>query len=162
MDGVKKVYFIGIGGSSMSSLAQILKLRGCDVQGSDMQVSHDSEQLVEAGIPVHIGHSAANVQAFAPDAVIKTDAIMPDNPELVYAQQHGIPVYRRCELLGSILDGYERTVGVAGTHGKNHHHFYDNLRISVRRQGRVRHCGRAYEAHGLVLYPRRAGRAVHL
>ena len=118
MDGVKKVYFIGIGGSSMSSLAQILKLRGYDVQGSDMQVSHDSEQLVGAGIPVHIGHSAANVEAFAPDAVIKTDAIMPDNPELVYALRHGIPVYRRCELLGSILDGYERTVGVAGTHGK--------------------------------------------
>ena len=118
LDGVKKIYLIGIGGSSMSSLAQILKLRGYEVQGSDMQQSHASDELVKAGIEVHIGHSAANVEAFAPDAVIKTDAIMADNPELVYAQQHGIPVYRRCELLGSILDGYKRTIGVAGTHGK--------------------------------------------
>lgn len=114
----KKVYFIGIGGSSMSSLAEILKQRGYDVCGSDMQYSHTQEQLVKNGIPVAIGHKAENVSSFNPDIIIKTDAILPDNPELVYAQKTGIEVYRRAELLGEILDGYPKTIGVAGTHGK--------------------------------------------
>lgn len=118
LDSVKKVYFIGIGGSSMSSLAEILKLRGYEVCGSDMQQSHTVEHLEKMGIGVTVGQKAENIANFQPEVVIKTDAIMSTNPELIYAEQHHIPVYRRAVLLGELLDEYPMTIGVAGTHGK--------------------------------------------
>lgn len=118
LDSVKKVYFIGIGGSSMSSLAEILKLRGYEVCGSDMQQSHTVEHLEKMGIGVTVGQKAENIANFQPEVVIKTDAIMSNNPELIYAEQHHIPVYRRAVLLGVLLDEYPMTIGVAGTHGK--------------------------------------------
>ncbi|PWM45857.1 MAG: UDP-N-acetylmuramate--L-alanine ligase [Clostridiales bacterium] len=118
LDNIKKVYFIGIGGSSMSSLAQIMQKRDFIVAGSDMQQSHASDNLIEKGITVFIGHKEENIKDFAPEIVIKTDAILPTNPELLYAEESNIPVYRRAELLGNLLDGYKKTIGVAGTHGK--------------------------------------------
>ena len=118
LDSVKKVYFIGIGGSSMSSLAEILKLRGYEVCGSDMQQSHTVEHLEKMGICVTVGQKEENIASFQPEVVIKTDAIMATNPELIYAEQHHIPVYRRAVLLGVLLDEYPMTIGVAGTHGK--------------------------------------------
>ncbi len=118
LDGVKKVYLAGIGGSSMSSLAEILFNRGYSVCGSDMQNSATTERLSSLGIKVHIGHSADNVKNECPDVIIRTDAVQEDNPEIAYALQAGIPVHRRAELLGMILDGYKTPVGVAGTHGK--------------------------------------------
>lgn len=118
LDNVKKVYFIGIGGSSMSSLAEILMHRGYTVSGSDMQSSAMTDKLSADGIKVYVGHSAENVAQQQPDIIVRTDAIALTNPEVVYAQAHSIPVYRRAELLGTLLDGYEMTVGVAGTHGK--------------------------------------------
>ena len=114
----KKLHFMGIGGSSMSSLAQIALRRGYTVSGSDMQSGKATEQLEGLGISVAIGQTAENIDRFRPDAVIMTDAIAPSNPERLRAEALGIPVYRRAEFLGQILDGYEKTVGVAGTHGK--------------------------------------------
>lgn len=114
----KKLHFMGIGGSSMSSLAQIALRRGYTVSGSDMQVSKATEQLTGLGISVNIGQVAENIDSQRPDAVIMTDAISPQNPERKRAEELQIPVYRRAEFLGQILDGYEKTVGVAGTHGK--------------------------------------------
>ena len=118
LTGIKRVYFIGIGGSSMSSLAEILIGRGYTVAGSDMQESATVDHLRSFGADVTVGQKAENVERFAPDAVIKTDAIMDTNPELIYSKEHNIPVYRRAELLGYISDGYEDAIGVAGTHGK--------------------------------------------
>ena len=114
----KKLHCMGIGGSSMSSLAQIALRRGYTVSGSDMQVSKATEQLTALGISVSIGQLACNIDKESPDAVIMTDAISPENPERKRAEELGIPVYRRAEFLGQILDGYHKTVGVAGTHGK--------------------------------------------
>lgn len=118
LDGVKKVYLAGIGGSSMSSLAEILFNRGYSVSGSDMQNSATTERLSSLGIKVYIGHSADNVKNECPEVIIRTDAVQENNPEIAYALQTGIPVHRRAELLGMILDGYKTPVGVAGTHGK--------------------------------------------
>ena len=114
----KKLYFIGIGGSSMSGLACFLQSRGLLVAGSDMQESYTSKMLTDRGITVFFGHHAENIENFLPEAVIKTDAIADNNPELLKTKELNIPIFRRAELLGAILDGFERTVGVAGTHGK--------------------------------------------
>lgn len=114
----KKLHFMGIGGSSMSSLAQIALRRGYTVSGSDMQTNKATEQLKALGISVNIGQVAPNIDKESPDAVIMTDAISPTNPERVRAEELKIPIYRRAEFLGEILDGYKTTVGIAGTHGK--------------------------------------------
>lgn len=114
----KKLHFMGIGGSSMSSLAQIALRRGYTVSGSDMQTSKATEQLQALGISVHIGQVADNIDQEKPDAVIMTDAISPTNPERLRTEELQIPLYRRAEFLGEILDGYNTTVGIAGTHGK--------------------------------------------
>ncbi|MDF2685523.1 MAG: murC [Clostridia bacterium] len=118
LDNIKKVYFIGIGGSSMSSLAEILKMRGYIVSGSDMQQGEAIKSLRNKNISLYIGHNAENVAKESPDIIIKTDAIADNNPELIYAKDNNIPVYRRAELLGAILNDYAYTIGVAGTHGK--------------------------------------------
>lgn len=102
----------------MSGLACLLQSRGILVAGSDMQESYTSKMLTDRGITVYFGHHAENIENFMPEAVVKTDAIADNNPELLKAKELGIPVFRRAELLGAILDGFERTVGVAGTHGK--------------------------------------------
>lgn len=117
-DTAQKVYFIGIGGSSMSSVAEILYHRGYEVAGSDMQTSYTTDHLTKTGVEVFIGHSADHVLSFMPDVIVRTDAIMPTNPEWRIAEEKGIPVVRRAELLGWILDGYRHAIGVAGTHGK--------------------------------------------
>lgn len=114
----KKLHFMGIGGSSMSSLAQIALRRGYTVSGSDMQESKATEQLKSLGISVRIGQVAENIDREQPDLVIMTDAISPENSERKRAEELGIPLYRRAEFLGQILNGYQKTVGVAGTHGK--------------------------------------------
>lgn len=114
----KHIYFIGIGGSSMSSLAEIMNKRGFKVSGSDMQKSHYTEHLSELGINCHIGQKAENIYNENPDIIIKTDAISDKNPEIIAAKEKDIPVFRRAELLGKILDGYKKTIGIAGTHGK--------------------------------------------
>lgn len=117
-DSAKKIYFMGIGGSSMSSLAQIMQQRGRVVCGSDMQQSGYIDMLEAKGISCFIGHDPANIEQEKPDLLVMTDAIAPTNPELCKAKEMGVPVCRRAELLGYILDGYKKTVGVAGTNGK--------------------------------------------
>ena len=114
----KKLHFMGIGGSSMSSLAQIALRRGYTVSGSDMQSGKTLDQLSALGISVRVGQIAENIDLEQPDAVIMTDAIAPENPERKRAEELQIPVFRRAEFLGEILDGYNTTVGIAGTHGK--------------------------------------------
>ena len=111
------LHFIGIGGISMSGLAEILAGRGYTVSGSDMHASSITDHLTENGIQVVIGQTASNIVPGI-DCVVYTAAIHPDNPELVAAKAAGIPLLTRAELLGQIMSNYEVPVAVAGTHGK--------------------------------------------
>ena len=113
----KRVHFIGIGGISMSGLAEILTSRGFQVSGSDMAASTLTSRLSELGIDIKIGHRAENI---TPDIelVVYTAAVNGGNPELAAAQAKGIEVIGRAQLLGLLMDEYAYAVCVAGTHGK--------------------------------------------
>ncbi len=111
-----KVHFIGIGGCSMNGLAQILKDRGFEVQGSDRTTSPFTERLDEVGIPVFIGHDPKNVEGC--DTVVYSAAIHEDNVERVRAKELGIPEIERSVALGLISEKYKEVIGIAGCHGK--------------------------------------------
>ncbi len=111
-----RIHFIGIGGCSMNGLAQILKSRGCIVDGSDRNTSPFTERLEEVGIPVQIGQCAQNVHDC--DYVIYSAAIKPDNPERIRARELGIPEIERSAALGMISEDYSEVIGIAGCHGK--------------------------------------------
>ena len=111
-----KIFFTGIGGSSMSGLALLLKKEGYEVSGSDMQDSVKLQHLKDAGIPVAIGHSAENVRGF--DALVYTAAVRGDNPELAYARQNGLQLIKRSQLVGMIMKMYRQAVAISGTKGK--------------------------------------------
>ena len=110
------VYFIGIGGISMSGIAEILLERGYIVSGSDMKNSDIIERLIKKGADIHIGHDASNIDKV--DLVVYTAAISVDNPELVAAKKASIPCLDRAEFLGRLMKTYPFALGVSGTHGK--------------------------------------------
>lgn len=112
-------HFIGIGGTSMSGLARMLKKEGYSITGSDSVPSRALEKLRADGIPVYDGHSEENMKN-NPDIglVVYTAAIFDDNPELLYAKAHDIPVLSRAQLLGQLMDQYKYGVAISGTHGK--------------------------------------------
>ena len=103
-----KVHFIGIGGCSMNGLAQILRGRGFEVQGSDSTTSPFTKRLEELGIPVFIGHDPKNVEGCG--TVIYSAAIKPDNPERVRARELGIPEIERSVALGIISRSYREVI----------------------------------------------------
>ncbi len=111
------VFFCGIGGISMSGLAEILASRGFAVSGSDRQSSALTDALSSEGIRVFIGQKAENITPEL-DLVVFTAAIHPDNPEYQRAKELGLPTLTRAELLGEIMRNYACPVAVAGTHGK--------------------------------------------
>ena len=111
------IYFIGIGGISMSGLAEILKDRGCRVSGTDIKESDVTKHLESLGITIHYGHRAENITDDI-DLVVYTAAIHPGNPELEAAKEKQIPLMERARLLGHIMEEYQYSVAVAGTHGK--------------------------------------------
>ncbi len=110
------VHFIGIGGISMSGLAQILLHRGVAVTGSDWLESSAVEHLRSLGAAVSVPHVAACV--CGQTLVVHTAAIAPDNPEMAEARRQGIPIMDRARFLGILAQGYGNTVAVSGTHGK--------------------------------------------
>lgn len=110
------IHMIGIGGISMSGLAEILKSKGYTVKGSDANNSNITTKLIKNNIKVMIGHSEKNVENA--DAVIFTAAIKKDNPEYVFAEENNIPLIERSVLLGEITKLFSDTIAVAGTHGK--------------------------------------------
>lgn len=110
-------HFIGIGGISMSGLAQVLLKEGFAVSGSDSKESPLTEELRAKGADVVIGQKAENIHP-AIAFVVYTAAIHPDNPEFAAAKESGIPMLTRAELLGQIMDNYENSIAVSGTHGK--------------------------------------------
>lgn len=111
------VHFMGIGGISMSGLAEILMKEGFSISGSDSQESDLTKQLEAHGATIYYGQCAANIKEGI-DVVVYTAAIHPDNPEYVEVLSRGIPTLSRAELLGQMMKNYGESIAVAGTHGK--------------------------------------------
>ena len=109
------IHFVGIGGIGMSGIAEVMANLGYAVQGSDIAEGYVVEGLRKRGIKVMIGHAAENVGDAA--VVVTSTAVKRDNPEVVAALEHRIPVVRRAEMLAELMR-LKRTVAVAGTHGK--------------------------------------------
>ena len=110
-----RVHLIGIGGSGLSAIAQVLLESGIEVSGSDRQLSPLTQRLEAAGARVSLGHNPENIgQA---DLVVRSSAIPDDNPEVQAALARGIPVLKRADFLGRLTAG-KQTLAVAGTHGK--------------------------------------------
>jgi len=113
---IKNVHFVGIGGISMSGLAEILRNLGYNISGSDMKSSSITEKLEKEGIKIYIGHREENIQDC--DLVVYTAAVKDNNPELVKARQLGITTMERAVLLGHIMKKYPFSFAISGTHGK--------------------------------------------
>ena len=111
------VHFMGIGGISMSGLAEILLEEGFTISGSDMKESALTTQLEARGVKVFYDQVASNITADI-DLVVYTAAIREDNEEWQAAKQMGIPMLTRAQLLGQIMDNYSNSIAVSGTHGK--------------------------------------------
>ena len=116
LDNVKRIHFVGIGGSGMCTLAEILHNEGFEITGSDVAESDTLARIRSYGIPVKMGHFPENV--LGADLVVYTAAVKLDNPELVSAKEHNIPSVERCIMLGAVVEKYKRSVAVCGTHGK--------------------------------------------
>ena len=113
-----RVYFIGIGGISMSGLAEILMKEGFQVSGSDMRVSDLTKLLESEGARIHYQQVADNIKKEEIDLVVFTAAIHEDHPELKKVRDLGIPCLTRADLLGQIMLHYKNAIAIAGTHGK--------------------------------------------
>ncbi len=111
------IHFIGIGGISMSGLAEILLREGFRVSGSDSQETGLTDHLEAAGARISYGQRAENI-GDGVDVVVYTAAVHPDNPEYAEAVRRGIPMLSRADLLGQMMRNYREAVAVAGTHGK--------------------------------------------
>ena len=112
----RRVHLVGIGGVSMRPLGLVLKGMGMIVTGSDMNASVSTQELVNQGIPVQIGHRAENIEGA--DCIIRTAAAHNDNPEIAAARAAGIPVFERAQAWGEIMKSYKNAVCISGTHGK--------------------------------------------
>jgi UDP-N-acetylmuramate--alanine ligase len=110
-----KVHFIGIGGSGLSAIARLMKESGYTVTGSDRTLTTFAADLQASGVTIFIGHHPRNVEGAA--WVVRSSAIPDDNPEVQAARQAGIPVYKRADFLGKLMED-KTGIAVAGTHGK--------------------------------------------
>lgn len=116
LEGKRHIHFIGIGGSGMYPLVQILYAKGYNLSGSDNNTGDTLSAVEGMGIPVFLGHSADNIRGA--DLIVYSAAIMKDNPELVAARENGIECIERSILLGIVTSWYENAVCICGTHGK--------------------------------------------
>lgn len=117
MSSVKSLFFVGIGGISMSSLAFCCQARGYRVGGSDRAYSSMTERIENAGMPVAHVHDGKNIEGY--DALVYTGAVSMENPEMAAAAKKGIPMIYRADLLAYLMRFYKHRVGVAGMHGKS-------------------------------------------
>ena len=111
------IHFIGIGGISMSGLAEILLEEGFTISGSDSKKSPLTSLLESKGAKIYYGQRASNISDSV-QVVVYTAAIHPDNPEFACAKEKGIPMLTRAQLLGQIMRNYDTPIAVSGTHGK--------------------------------------------
>ena len=112
---VKNIHFVGVGGSGMSGIAEVLANLGYGVSGSDLAASATTRRLQDQGVRVVIGHAAENVAAA--DAVVISTAVKADNPEVQAARERHIPVVPRAQMLAELMR-LKQGVAIAGTHGK--------------------------------------------
>ena len=115
-DTSKVIHLVGIGGVSMSALAEVLNFKGFVVVGSDMNEGEHIERLRRLGIKISVGHKSENV--VGADIVIRTSAIHDDNPEIVKANELGLHIVERAEAWGEIMRDYKNVLCIAGTHGR--------------------------------------------
>ena len=115
-EGVKHIHCIGIGGSGMFPLVQILHGRGYTITGSDNNESDIVNLERQMGIEVMMGQRAENIQGA--DLILYSAAIMDTNPELIAARESGLPLWERAKMLGAVSSWYSEALGVCGTHGK--------------------------------------------
>ncbi len=113
----RKGHLIGVGGVSMSSLAEVLQDMGIIITGSDMNENQNVRGVRAHGIEVFIGHRAENVGDDV-EFVVRTAAVHDDNPEIIAARERGIPVFERTQAWGAISKGYNNALCISGTHGK--------------------------------------------
>ncbi len=116
LNEIKKIHMVGIGGSGMCPLAEILYSQGYTITGSDNNIGDPLMRLKNMGIKVTLGHNADNVGDA--ELLVYSAAISKDNPELIEANRRGIYVMERSELFGAITRRYDNVIGVCGTHGK--------------------------------------------
>ena len=114
----KKLFFIGIGGISLSGIAKICFQLGYEVFGSDITINDNIELLKKLGLMVFVGHNASNIQKVNPDVVVYSGAIKSDNVERIFALKNNIITYERSEFLGLMLKEYKNVISVSGSHGK--------------------------------------------
>ena len=115
LDGIHKIHLIGIGGSGMRAIANILIQKGYDVSGSDIAESAVISKFRDMGATVHIGHNKEYVNGV--DAIVRSTAIREDNPEIVAAKEQGITILHRSDIVKAVLDVTDG-IAVAGAHGK--------------------------------------------
>lgn len=116
LKSIKNIHFVGIGGSGMCPLAEILLSKGYHITGSDCNESDTLERIKNYGIKVYMGHNGDNIKDA--ELVVYTAAVKQDNPELVAAREKGITTVERSEMLGAVSDKYKKSVAISGTHGK--------------------------------------------
>lgn len=116
LNNIKRIHFIGIGGSGMCPLAEILKSEGFEISGSDMNEGETLDKIKSCGIPVFMGHAKENIEGA--ELVVYSAAIKGDNPERAAAKEKNIPCIERSVMLGIVTRRYKRSIAVSGTHGK--------------------------------------------
>ncbi|MGQ9617391.1 MAG: UDP-N-acetylmuramate--L-alanine ligase [Candidatus Aminicenantia bacterium] len=112
---IKRIHCIGIGGSGLSGIAEVLHNIGFSVSGSDIKESETVKRLVKLGIPIKIGHSPENVQNA--DLIVYSSAIQPNNPEILEGRRQKIPIISRAEMLAELMR-VKTGIAIAGAHGK--------------------------------------------
>ncbi len=143
-----KIYFIGIGGISMSGLALLAKGYGFAVGGSDMHPSERTEMLKEKGITIYNSQLASNIDEFEPDYIVKTAAILPHNPEVAQAIAKDIRIFDRSEFLGLITESYYHVINISGTHGKTTTTSMTSLMLMESGKDPTVHIGAPFDAFG--------------
>ena len=113
---VRRIHFIGIGGSGMCPLAEILHKEGYILSGSDNNETDTLARIRSLGIPVAMGQRAENIEGA--EMIVYTAALLVDNPDLVAAKNSGIPTFERSKLLGAVTRMYPNSICISGTHGK--------------------------------------------
>ncbi len=112
---IRRIHFVGIGGSGMGGIAEVLLNLGYEVQGSDLKSSAVTERLSSLGAKISIGHSAGNITSA--DVVVISSAVSPQNPELIAAKSARIPVIQRAQMLAELMR-FRSGIAIAGSHGK--------------------------------------------
>ena len=115
MRRIQRIHFVGIGGSGMSGIAEVLLNQGYQISGSDISINPSIRRLEAAGAEIFLGHSKRNIENA--DVVVKSSAVTLENEEIVAAHESAIPVVRRAEMLAELMR-YRHGIAVAGTHGK--------------------------------------------